>query len=129
MWPNPLAANIAQAPADDHDDKNHQSAFDEFYEDVFEELSNYGEVEELKVCENLGGHLVGNVYVKFRKEDEALDALSKLLGRFYGGMRCQSIRISYSFLFSYKLGLIIRRAKYLNNTFLKLILGNNQNVI
>lgn len=26
----------------------------------------YGEVEEMNVCDNLGDHLVGNVYVKVR---------------------------------------------------------------
>ena len=27
----------------------------------------YGEIEEMNVCDNLGDHLVGNVYVKVRK--------------------------------------------------------------
>lgn len=27
----------------------------------------YGEVEEMNVCDNLGDHLVGNVYVKVRE--------------------------------------------------------------
>ena len=27
------------------------------------------QVEEMNVCDNLGDHLVGNVYVKFKKED------------------------------------------------------------
>ena len=26
----------------------------------------YGEIEEMNVCDNLGDHLVGNVYVKVR---------------------------------------------------------------
>ena len=26
-------------------------------------------VEEMNVCDNLGDHLVGNVYVKFKKEE------------------------------------------------------------
>ena len=65
-----------------------QEFFDEFYEEVFtecedkvifvffyfdksiiSEFSNvfnfqYGEIEEMNVCENLGDHLIGNVYVK-----------------------------------------------------------------
>lgn len=30
----------------------------------------YGEVEEMNVCDNLGDHLVGNVYVKVRHRNE-----------------------------------------------------------
>jgi splicing factor U2AF subunit len=82
MWPNPMATNAVPSS----DDKGLQAQFDEYYEDVFEELSNFGEVEELNVCENLGDHLIGNVYAKFHKEEEASEALNKLQGRFYGGM-------------------------------------------
>lgn len=33
--------------------------------EVFTEMEEkYGEVEEMNVCDNLGDHLVGNVYVK-----------------------------------------------------------------
>ncbi|KAL0610202.1 IGF-like family receptor 1 [Plecturocebus cupreus] len=31
----------------------------------------YGEIEEMNVCDNFGDHLVGNVYVKFRWEEDA----------------------------------------------------------
>lgn len=35
------------------------------YQEVFTEMEEkYGEVEEMNVCDNLGDHLVGNVYVK-----------------------------------------------------------------
>ena len=44
-----------------------QEHYDEFFEEVFTEMEEkYGEVEEMNVCDNLGDHLVGNVYVKFR---------------------------------------------------------------
>jgi hypothetical protein len=43
-----------------------QQHYDEFYEEVFFEIEDkYGEIEEMNVCENLGDHLVGNVYIKF----------------------------------------------------------------
>ena len=32
----------------------------------------YGEVEEMNVCDNLGDHLVGNVYVKVSKRPKSL---------------------------------------------------------
>lgn len=42
-----------------------QEHFDDFFEDVFIELEDkYGEIEEMNVCDNLGDHLLGNVYVK-----------------------------------------------------------------
>lgn len=46
-------------------DEEAQEHFDNFFEDVFIELEDkYGEIEEMNVCDNLGDHLVGNVYVK-----------------------------------------------------------------
>lgn len=59
--------------------------FQDFYEDVFEELAQFGEIENLNVCDNLADHMVGNVYVKFRDEDAAAKALQALQGRFYAG--------------------------------------------
>jgi Flp pilus assembly CpaF family ATPase len=47
----------------------------DFYEDIFEEMDKYGEIENLNVCDNLADHMVGNVYVKFRDEDAAARAL------------------------------------------------------
>ena len=43
--------------------------FEDFYEDIFDELAKHGEIEGLNVCDNLADHLVGNVYVKFREEE------------------------------------------------------------
>lgn len=44
------------------------SHFEDFYEEVFMELAKYGEVEELNVCDNIGEHMLGNVYVKYFNE-------------------------------------------------------------
>uniref|UniRef100_A0A453L560 C3H1-type domain-containing protein n=1 Tax=Aegilops tauschii subsp. strangulata TaxID=200361 RepID=A0A453L560_AEGTS len=62
-----------------------QGDFEDFYEDIFDELSKHGEVENLHVCDNLADHLIGNVYVQFREEDQAAKALQALQGRFYSG--------------------------------------------
>lgn len=62
-----------------------QTHFDEFYEDLFEELSKYGELENLNICDNLADHMVGNVYAQFREEEHAANALRNLTGRFYAG--------------------------------------------
>mmetsp|Transcript_13121 Transcript_13121/g.15871 ORF Transcript_13121/g.15871 Transcript_13121/m.15871 type:complete len:277 (+) Transcript_13121:163-993(+) len=55
-----------------------QEHFEDFYEDIFEELSRHGEIENLNVCDNTSDHMVGNVYVKFREEEQALAALTDL---------------------------------------------------
>ena len=57
-----------------------QDHFEEFYEDIFEELTNIGgDLEQLRVCENLSDHLTGNVYAKFREEEDAEKALKSLV--------------------------------------------------
>ncbi|KAF3562672.1 hypothetical protein Bca4012_042878 [Brassica carinata] len=62
-----------------------QAHFEDFYEDIFEELDKFGEMESLNVCDNLADHMIGNVYVLFKEEDQAAAALKALQGRFYSG--------------------------------------------
>ncbi|KAH9606165.1 hypothetical protein KSS87_014480 [Heliosperma pusillum] len=62
-----------------------QNHFEDFYEDLFEELNKYGEIESLNVCDNLADHMVGNVYVQYREEEQASKALGNLSGRYYAG--------------------------------------------
>ena len=38
----------------------------------------YGEVEEMNVCDNLGDHLVGNVYIKVSVGDNSLQKVQSL---------------------------------------------------
>jgi len=67
-------------------DEEMQEHYDNFFEDVFVECDDkYGQVEEMNVCDNLGDHLVGNVYVKFRKEEDAEKAVEDLNNRWFGG--------------------------------------------
>ena len=57
-----------------------QEHYDNFFEDIFVECEDkYGQVEEMNVCDNLGDHLVGNVYVKFKKEDVSYKVKSKIV--------------------------------------------------
>ncbi|XP_063714017.1 splicing factor U2AF 35 kDa subunit-like [Symsagittifera roscoffensis] len=64
-----------------------QKHFDDFFEDVFVECEDkYGEIEEMNVCDNLGDHLVGNVYVKFRFEEDAATAVEDLNNRWFNYM-------------------------------------------
>ncbi|KAM0939662.1 putative transcription factor C3H family [Dioscorea sansibarensis] len=67
--PTLLLANMYQRPdtitpgvdAEGHpiDPRKIQEHFEDFYEDLFEELSKYGEIESLNVCDNLADHMVG----------------------------------------------------------------------
>lgn len=86
MWQNPMCA-IASAGGDLQaiDQAKFQEDFDEFYDEIFEEFNAFGKLEDVQVCENLGDHMVGNVYVKYNDEEFAELALQKLNGRFYAG--------------------------------------------
>ena len=59
--------------------------FEDFYEEVFGELAKYGEIDEVVVADNIGDHMIGNVYIKYQAEDQALGAMNGLNGRFYAG--------------------------------------------
>lgn len=59
--------------------------FEEFYEEVFLELAKYGELEELNVCDNIGDHMLGNVYAKYYLEEQSDKAYKGLNGRYYAG--------------------------------------------
>ncbi|XP_021512159.1 splicing factor U2AF 35 kDa subunit-like [Meriones unguiculatus] len=67
-------------------DAETQEHYDEFFEEVFAEMEQrYGEVEEMHVCDNLGEHLAGNVYVKFRREEDSEKAVADLNNRWFNG--------------------------------------------
>ncbi|KAI3914711.1 hypothetical protein MKW92_021885 [Papaver armeniacum] len=93
--PTILLANMYQRPdmiapgatldPSAQDPRHIQQHFDDFYEDLFDELSKYGEIESLNICDNVADHMVGNVYVQFREEEHAANALKNLTGRFYAG--------------------------------------------
>lgn len=86
MYVNPTSVAVAvDGGSLEVDDTEAQQHFDEFYEDVWSELGNFGEIEEMHVTANLGDHLSGNLYVKYGREEEAVAAITKLQGRFYAG--------------------------------------------
>eukprot|EP00347_Sterkiella_histriomuscorum_P017677 403348419 len=59
--------------------------FEDFFEEVFGELAKFGELEEVIVADNIGDHMIGNVYVKFVTEEQAQSAFNGLNGRYYAG--------------------------------------------
>ncbi|KAL3913582.1 MAG: hypothetical protein SGARI_000584, partial [Bacillariaceae sp.] len=80
--------------SDDHnpvtyDENKAKEDFLEFYEDMFLELSKFGRIDELHVCDNLGDHMIGHLYCKFFNEEDAADALQVMNGRLYDGRRME----------------------------------------
>ena len=59
--------------------------FENFFSEVFLELAQFGEIEEMHVCDNIGDHLIGNTYVKFVSEDDAENVKKNISGRYYAG--------------------------------------------
>uniref|UniRef100_A0A8C9H133 U2 small nuclear RNA auxiliary factor 1 like 4 n=1 Tax=Piliocolobus tephrosceles TaxID=591936 RepID=A0A8C9H133_9PRIM len=87
LYRNPQ--NTAQTADGSHchvSDVEVQEHYDSFFAEVFTELQEkYGEIEEMNVCDNLGDHLVGNIYVKFRREEDAERAAAELNNRWFNG--------------------------------------------
>jgi len=88
--PQPVEVRVAQGEQfEDTEADGAQLKFEDFYYEVFMELGQYGEVEDMVVCDNIGEHMMGNVYVKYVEEESAELALQKLTGRFYQGRMLQ----------------------------------------
>lgn len=76
---------IPPPPGDDGQQVDDTEHFEEFFEEILDELKNYGEIEQLNVVENLGDHMFGNVYVKYVQEEDAEQCLKSMSGRYYAG--------------------------------------------
>ena len=86
IYQNPLAKVIAENGNPNlMDHKRLNEEFEDFFEEIYEELCTYGKVEQMNVMDNLGEHLLGNIYVKFEDEEDAAAAHKALYGRFYAG--------------------------------------------
>ncbi|CAK8671737.1 splicing factor U2AF 35 kDa subunit-like [Clavelina lepadiformis] len=83
LYQNPQINNTAAGTFTDVEMQEH---YDNFFEEVFVELEEkYGSIEEMNVCDNLGDHLVGNVYIKFHREEDAEKAVNDLNNRWFNG--------------------------------------------
>lgn len=59
-----------------------QKFFDDFFEEIFAEIDEkYGRIEEMNVCDNIGEHMIGNVYIKFYREEDTERCLKGLENR------------------------------------------------
>ncbi|EIW71908.1 splicing factor U2AF 35 kDa subunit [Tremella mesenterica] len=83
-----LLPNVYNNPAHTPEGQNMtpeqlQQNFDNFYEDFFIELCKYGNLQEMHVCDNVGDHLMGNVYARYEYETEASKACDALNDKWY----------------------------------------------
>lgn len=86
LYVNPQNSSNAQSEVKEISDEETQKHFDEFFEDIYVELEEkYGPIDEMNVCDNLGDHLIGNVYVKFKREKDAERAVEELNKRWFAG--------------------------------------------
>ena len=46
-------------------------------------MAQYGEVEDILVCDNMGDHMRGNVFIKYVNEEDAARAIDRLRNRKY----------------------------------------------
>lgn len=83
LLPN-IYLNPAHDPACTLNAEQLQQHYDLFYEDLYVEMARkYGEIDEMMICDNIGDHLIGNVYVRFASEDVAARAVDDLNKRWY----------------------------------------------
>ena len=85
LYQNPSAA-ISLAEGNEISDEELKEVtihLEKFYEEIFLELSNFGELKDLFVLDNLCEHLIGNVYAKFSDEKSAKNAYDSLQGKYY----------------------------------------------
>lgn len=85
MYNNPpLAIALAEGqPIPEEDIIKVVEHFEKFFMEVYLEVANFGEIEEMHVMDNLGEHMIGNVYVRFKTEEDAKNTLTNLSGRYY----------------------------------------------
>ena len=67
-----------------------QQVFDDFLEEIVEELTKYGKLEDVQVMENLGDHMIGSVYAKYEDEEDAEKCLEAMNGRYYAGRKLEA---------------------------------------
>ena len=67
--------------------------FDEFFEEVFSEFGNFGEILDMVVADNIGEHMIGNLYIKFASEEQAEKCYTTMNNKFYNQ---NPINVEYS---------------------------------
>ena len=78
---------ISKIEVSKEDKFEREEEFFDFYEEMYIEASKFGEVEEVVVCDNIGDHMVGHVYLRFADEEDAADCLTDFKERYFDGRR------------------------------------------
>lgn len=71
---------------------DHAQAQEDFlclFEDLYMEYAKFGRLVALHVCDNLGDHMIGHVYVQYASEEDAADAMEVMNQRYYDGRQMQ----------------------------------------
>lgn len=61
------------------------SNLEQWYAEVFLEICKFGEILEMHILDNIGDHLLGNVFVKFVTEKDAENVMQNISRRRYRG--------------------------------------------
>jgi splicing factor U2AF subunit len=80
----PLAIALADGqPVPDEKIAEVVEHLETWYQEIFIEIANYGEIREMHICDNLGDHLIGNIYVKFATPEDAENVMKNISRRYY----------------------------------------------
>jgi len=61
--------------------------FEQFWYDIVPEFKTYGEIEQIFICRNHSYHLRGNVYLTYKKKEDAATAYQVLNDRYYASKK------------------------------------------
>jgi len=91
LYPH-IPETLAVAQGGDWDDDQYaraQEHIESFYEELFDELQKFGEIEDLEVLDSVSTSLQGHVLCKYYEESACAKALQGMANRFYGGRLVQ----------------------------------------
>lgn len=77
------------------------SNLEQWYAEVFLEICKFGEILELHILDNIGDHLLGNVFVKFVAEEDAENVMKNISRRRFRG---QLVMPEYSPVQNFEVG-------------------------
>ena len=60
-------------------------AIDDIYEEIVDEASTFGQLEDVQLLENLNDHMIGCVYIKYVDEEHAEACRDKMNQRNFAG--------------------------------------------
>lgn len=79
----------------ENDDIAIYNDFKEFYNDAYPVFAQFGTIVDFRVCSNHQKHLRGNVYIKYRTQEDCIRSFSAFNGRLFDSRRliCEFCRV------------------------------------